>query len=90
MLQVKEAVEVAKQHLVSILPEYASGNLQLEELEVPPFGTRWTFTFSAISPSAASGAATNLAEMLRGRRVVKSVEIEAESGQLVSVKNAAA
>jgi hypothetical protein len=89
-MTVPEAVEVAKKHLVSVLPEYASGNLLLEELEVPPFGSRWRFTFSAISPSASSGAATSLAEVLRGRRVVKAVEIEAESGQLVSVKNAAA
>ncbi len=89
-MTVPDAIEVAKKHLMSVLPDYAAGNLQLEELEVPPFGSRWRFTFSAISPSASSGAATNLAEMLRGRRVVKSVEIEAESGQLVSVKNAAA
>jgi hypothetical protein len=89
-MTVPEAVEVAKHHLVSVLPEYAAGNLQLEELEVPPFGTRWTFTFSAVSPAASNGQAINLAEILRGRRVVKSVEIEAESGQLISVKNAAA
>jgi hypothetical protein len=89
-MTVPEAVEVAKQHLVSVLPDYAAGNLQLEELEVPPFGTRWTFTFSAIAPSTSNGQGVNLAEILRGRRMVKAVEIEAESGQLVSVKNAAA
>lgn len=89
-MTIPEAVEVAKQHLVSVMPDYAASSLQLEELEVPPFGTRWTFTFSAVSPSASNGQGINLAEILRGRRMVKSVEIESESGQLVAVKNAVA
>lgn len=87
-MTVPDAIEVARNHLVTVLPDYAKADLQLEELETPPSGSRWSFTFSAILPATAGNYAANLAEVLRGRRVSKSVQIDAESGSLVSVKNA--
>jgi hypothetical protein len=86
-MTVPEAIERAKQHLVTVLPEYAGVHLQLEELETPPSPSKWSFTFSATFPLA-SNHASNLADVLRGRRISKSVQIDPESGALVAVKNA--
>ena len=87
-MTVSDAIEVARKHLVTVLPDYAKADLQLEELETPPFGSNWSFTFSATLPVSGGSYAANLAEVLRGRRVSKAVQIDAESGSLVSVKNA--
>jgi hypothetical protein len=87
-MTVAQGVEVAKKHLIEVLPDYASANLQLEELEAPPFGSKWTFTFSATLPGPSNSYASNLAEVIRGRRVSKIVQIDAEEGTLISVKNA--
>ena len=87
-MTVPEAVEVAKKHLVSILPDLAGAYLQLEELEAPPYGSKWSFTFSAMLPTG-GGPASTLSEVLRGRRVSKAVQLDSETGALISVKNAA-
>jgi hypothetical protein len=88
-MTVPEAVEVARQHLITILPEYAEANLQLEELETPPFSSKWSFTFSATKTGAARDT-VSLAQIVRGRLVYKSVQIDSDTGALLSVKNASA
>lgn len=87
-MTVPEAVDVAKKHLETVLPEFADAVLQLEELDTPPSGSKWRFTFSGTFPQ--SSRTMDLAEILRGRRVSKSVEIDRETGVLLAVKNAAA
>ena len=87
-MTVPEAVEIAKKHLTDILPELAKADLQLEELETPPYGSRWSFTFSAILPVPA-GAGATFSDVLRGRRVTKYVQVDTDTGALISVKNAA-
>ena len=86
-MTVPEAVEVARQHLVTIIPEYAEANLQLEELETSPFSSKWSFTFSATKSGAANNT-VSLAQVIRGRLVYKAVEIDSETGALLAVKNA--
>ncbi len=87
-MTVPEAVDVAKKHLHTILPEFAGVNLQLEELETPPFGSKWRFTFSGVFPVPTN--ALSFSDIVRGRRISKSVEIDPETGDLLAVKNAAA
>jgi hypothetical protein len=86
-MTVPEAIDIAKRHLVSTLPEFSETSPQLEELETPPSGSKWKFTFSGsfpVSPDA------SLAQLLRGRRVSKLVEIDPETGDLLAVRNTAA
>ena len=86
-MTVPEAVDISKKHLVELLPELRHAEIRLEELDVPPYGNKWKFTFSAMSlPSSA----TSLGSVLRSVRIAKSVEIDPESGSLLSMKNAAA
>ena len=87
MLTVTEGIEKAKEHLTLILPEIY-GNLQLEELETPPFGSTWSFTFSGLS-MVPDGRPT-LSQLIGTRRVAKSVQIDSQTGDLLSVKNVAA
>ena len=85
-MTVPEAIDVAKGHLAIVLPEF-TGALQLEELETPPAGPKWRFTFSATLPTASNAT---LMQVLRGRRIEKTVEIDPETGALLAVKNVAA
>ena len=86
-MTVPEALEIAKEHLATLFPEISGEALQLEELEVPPFGNKWRFVFS--STLAPRGSAT-LAQVMSQRRVTKSVEIDPENGALLALKNVAA
>ncbi len=86
-MTIPEGVEVAKKSLSELLPDI-DDTWQLEELETPPYGTNWRFTFTAtVNPNT---PATGLAAILRSRRVAKQVEIDSQSGSLISIKNAAA
>ena len=87
-MTVPEAVELAKKHLVGVLPGFSEASLNLEELETPPYGTTWRFTFSALTAPSTTGF--TLQDALRPRRIAKSVEIDRESGALLAVRNAAA
>lgn len=87
-MTVTEGVELAKKHLMEVLPELSGEAFRLEELETPPAGPRWRFTFSSMLPMPSGNP--SLAEIIRGRRITKSVEIDPESGDLLAVKNAAA
>jgi hypothetical protein len=87
-MTVPEAIDIAKHHLSTTLPEFSDTPVQLEELETPPYGSKWRFTFSASLP--VTGNAINFAEVMRGRRISKSVEIDPSDGALLAVKNAVA
>jgi hypothetical protein len=87
-MTVPDAVSIAKKYLVDVLPDFTQASINLEELETPPNGQTWRFTFSAVMPLP-SGA-LSLQDALRSRRISKSVEIDRETGDLLAVKNAAA
>src|SRR5271167_4298374 len=86
MLNPKEAVEKAQQHLVEFIPDLADRGIRMEEIE--PFGDNWRITFSALSPPLPENAGT-IAEILRPTRIHKVVEVRAEDGSFVSVRNRA-
>lgn len=86
-MTVSEAVEKSKMYLTELRPELQNADVQLEELETPPNNTKWTFTFSAIPelPTESSWG-----KILRSTRISKSVQIDSQTGELLSIKNAAA
>ncbi len=88
-MTVPEAIRVAKEQLAQVLPEFGRADVQLEELETAPYASTWRFTFSVTLPPAGESA-MSLQEMIRGRRLVKSVEVDAVTGNLIAVKNKAA
>ncbi len=87
MLEPKEAAEKAQQHLVVLRPDLADQNICLEEIE--PLGDRWRVTFGALNPPLSEGAG-GMAEFLRPRKIYKVVEVRAEDGSFVSLKDRAA
>jgi len=86
-IPVPDAIAKAKQYLNEVLPEYANVPWQLEEVETDN-SSRWYFTFSATFPSPPSQ--NSLADILRGFRMTKSVEIEPSTGKLLAIRNKAA
>ncbi len=87
MLEVKDAVTKAKEEIAGLFPEFANRDLRLEEVETPPAERRWRFTFSASVPEEES-TGNALADLLRARRIRKAVELDPESGFLISIKAA--
>ena len=86
MLDVKEAVAKADSEIALLFPDFANRDLRLEEAETPLRGGYWRFTFSAAVPDEPSSS--NLADLLRPRRIRKAVELQPDSGFLVSIKAA--
>jgi hypothetical protein len=87
MLEPKEAVEKAQQHLVELRPDLAELNVRMEEIE--PIGDLWKITFGALNPPLYEGSG-GMAEFLRPRKIYKVVEVRAEDGSFVSLKDRAA
>ncbi len=86
MLEVKEAVTKAKEEIIALFPDFATHDLRLEEAETPLSAARWRFTFSAAVAEEPSG--NTLADLVRPRRKRKTVELQADSGELMSIKAA--
>jgi len=87
MLNPKEAVEKAERHLQELFPMLPLTEIRLEE--VVPFGDNWRITFSA-SPPPLPEDSGSMAHFLLPRRVYKVVEVDARSGEFVSLRNPAA
>ncbi len=88
-MTVPEAIQVAKKHLVEIMPDLASAEIELEELETPPHGSKWRFTFTAVQPFDYERDAP-LRRLLKSRRSTKSVEVDSTDGSLLAIRNQAA
>lgn len=80
MIDVKEATDKAKAHLVSFFPE--AEQVQLEEVELSEDKAFWliTLSYEGISSSVASS-------MLVGKSLLyKIFKLDAESGEVLSMK----
>jgi hypothetical protein len=88
MLNLSEAVQLAREYLAQSFPEFAGSDLRLEEVESPLQTGAWSFTFSAAVDREPTG--NSLLDSLRTRRVQKLVQVEKDSGFLLAVKNKAA
>ncbi|MFO7932739.1 MAG: hypothetical protein R6U78_01550 [Bacteroidales bacterium] len=80
MINVKTAIDKAKEHLMAFFPE--AENVQLEEVELTGDKTQWliTFSYEGVSASVASS-------LLVGKSVIyKQFKLDAESGEVISMK----
>jgi hypothetical protein len=80
MIDVKEATDKAKAHLVSFFPE--AEQVQLEEVELSEDKAHWliTLSYEGISSSVASS-------MLVGKSLLyKIFKLDAETGEVLSMK----
>ena len=80
MINVKEATNKAKEHLLAFFPD--AEQVQLEEVELSEDKVHWliTLSYEGISTSVASS-------MLVGKSLLyKIFKMEAESGEVISMK----
>ncbi len=80
MIDVKEATDKAKAHLISFFPE--AEQVQLEEVELSEDKACWliTLSYEGVSSSVASS-------MLVGKSLLyKIFKLDAESGEVLSMK----
>jgi len=80
MINVKEAIDKAKEYLVNFFPE--AENVELEEVELTEDKSYWmvTLSFEGITSSVASS-------LLVGKSVLyKIFRIEAETGEVISMR----
>ncbi len=80
MINVKDATERAREHLVSFFPD--ADEVQLEEVELTADKAYWlvTLSYSGVSNSVASS-------LLVGKSMrFKIFKLDAESGEVISMK----
>jgi len=77
----KEAIQAARVHLLEFLPE-AARSLRLEEIERE--GPYWAITFSIGNSDVLAAGPFGFG------RVAKTISIDAETGEFVSLKQRAA
>jgi hypothetical protein len=80
MINVKEATDKAREHLVNFFPE--ADEVQLEEVELTPDKAFWliTLSYAGISNSVASS-------LLVGKSMrYKIFKLDAETGEVLSMK----
>ena len=90
-MTVPEAIQIAKKHIVEVMPDLVSADaaIELDELETPPHGSKWRFTFTVVQPLDAKPD-SSLMQLLRSRRSTKSVEVDSADGSLIAIRNQAA
>jgi len=80
MIDVRQAIDIAKEHLTVFFPE--AENVQLEEVELTTDKTHWliTLSYEGVTTSVASS-------LLVGKSLIyKQFKLDAESGDVISMK----
>jgi len=80
MIDVRQAIDIAKEHLTIFFPE--AENVQLEEVELTTDKTHWliTLSYEGVTTSVASS-------LLVGKSLIyKQFRLDAESGDVISMK----
>ena len=80
MIDVKQAIDKAKEHLLAFFPE--AEEVQLEEVELTPDKSNWLITLSY------AGTANSVASsLLVGKSIrYKLFKLDAETGEVLSMK----
>ena len=89
-LDIKEIIELARRHLIEILPEAGSGDPRMEEIERD--GANWSVTFSFL-PQKRSAVGSGLIgprSPFGVGRVAKVVVVNSVTGNFVALKQRAA
>lgn len=76
MIDVKQAVDIASQYLISLFADKAPSNIQLEEVELSEDEKYWFITLSF----------TETVPFLVPRKSYKLFKINADTGQVQSMK----
>jgi hypothetical protein len=85
MLAVNEIIGKAKIYLNEVVPQFASLQPNIEEMVLVDGESQWRITFQA-SP-ARKQAAESIADLVQRQTVEKVVEIGADDGSLIAVRN---
>ena len=86
-MDVKEAVAIAKRHIVELFADERPTNLGLEEVELDPQKDQWIITLGFSRPWDVPHNALAAIGASGPRRDYKVVRISDSTGQIVSVKN---
>ena len=91
-MEVRDAVQAAKQYLSSVFAEEDTSNTRLEEVEYSSADNAWKVTFSFLRPTGTmSSAELMMPESMRPgrnvRRDYKVVTVDSHSGQATAVKH---
>lgn len=87
-MEVKQAVEIAKNHILDLFANEGLSNLGLEEVEFDDVSGVWNVTVGFSRPwDKLSGAFAAIAQAANPTRSYKVVKINDDSGRVLSVKN---
>lgn len=85
MLEAGEAVSKAKVYLNEIMPEFVQLKPQVDEMELSESPKSWRITF--VARLGETDKSESLADLVRRRTIQKIVEVGANDGAFISVKN---
>jgi len=85
MLDASEVVSKARGYLTEIMPEFAELKPKVEEMVLSQDTSRWKITFTAQLKD--SPKAESLADLVHRRFIEKVVDIKANDGGLIAVRN---
>lgn len=80
MINVKEATEKAKEHLIAFFPD--AEQVQLEEVELSPDKAHWLITLSYEGDSGSVASSMLVGKSLR----YKIFKLDTKSGDVISMK----
>ncbi len=90
MITSKTAIEKAITFLESLKPDYLGGepkSIRLETIQL--FDKEWVviLSYTILTPRPEAGLVNSLAELLSSRRYFKEFEINAQSGDVIAMRN---
>ena len=89
IMDVREAVQMAKDHVAEIFADESIANVGLEEVEFDEMEQVWAITIGFSRPWITRGASCALSKGGSRTRTFKIVRIKDESGRIQSVKHRA-
>ena len=86
-MDVKDAVNTAKQYVSALFADEKLSNLGLEEVEFDEPALEWRVTLGFSRPWDEVGGLASIAQQFNPRRSYKIIRISDETGKVLSVKN---
>jgi hypothetical protein len=86
MIDVRQAVQSAESYVRSLFPESELRHLRLEEVDLSEDDSRWLITLGWLEPAVAGNGIVFSAALRTLPRVYKLFEIDAETGEVTSMK----
>ena len=86
-MDVKQAVQTAKEHIAQLFSDESISNVGLEEVEFNETGSVWEITIGFSRPWDRPGPIIPALGRLESPRTFKIVRIQDESGRVESVKH---